>query len=111
MRKLKAIYLIPVFFVLAIGLAAGGYYMMIVPQMAKTKTAQDEWSKAKEGCPISKEEEWAKALEQQRVDAEKLWNDAQTFAAIQRQMPDLHNMAELYKGKSPAESIRAWYAL
>ncbi len=110
MRKLKAIYLIPVFFVLAIGLAAGGYYMMIVPQMAKTKTAQGEWKKAKDACPTTKEDEWVKALEQERVDAEKLWNDAQTFAAIQNQMPDLSNMSVVYTGK-PIEGIRAWYAL
>jgi hypothetical protein len=110
MRKLKAIYLIPVFLVLAIGLAAGGYYMMIVPQMAKTKTAQDEWKKAKEACPTTKEDDWKVALEAKRKDAEKLWNDQQTFAAIQNQMPDIKNMAVVYAGKE-TDGIRAWYTM
>lgn len=114
MRKLKAVYLIPVFVVLAIGLAAGGYYMMIVPQITKTNTAQKTWNDAKTACPETMETEWAAALEAQRTDAKKLWDDQQTFAAIQAQMPEIYDMAVVYGGEDDAskkKAMNAWYEL
>ena len=53
MRRLKAIYLIPVFIVLLIGAGVAAYYMMLAPQIQKVQTAQNSWKTSRDaqrGC-------------------------------------------------------------
>jgi hypothetical protein len=117
MRKLKAIYLIPVFLLLAIGLAAGGYYMMIVPAITKTKAAHTAWDEEKKKCPEDLETKWQQALDAERADAQKLYTDQLQFAYIQRTMPPIENFAATHPvtdASPPEEQQKAiidWYNL
>jgi hypothetical protein len=109
-KKLKAIYLIPVFLVLAIGLAVAGYYLFIVKQMQATKKAQTDWAAARDEMKKSCDG-WQAALDQERTDAQKFREGYYAFHAIQDTMPDLYDykayFALKYKGMDEKEQKRA----
>lgn len=117
MRKLKAIYLIPVFLLLAIGLAAGGYYMMIVPAITKTKAAHTAWEDEKKKCTDDLETKWQQALDAERADAQKLYTSQKQFAYIQNTMPDIYNFATTHPDPASAppevaqKALLEWYDL
>ncbi|MHB9026879.1 MAG: hypothetical protein ACYC7E_22320 [Armatimonadota bacterium] len=109
LRRLKAIYLIPVFILLMVGAAVGLHFGVISPQIQKTKTAQAEWTQAKSDCKAV-EGEYQNHLDAQVKHSTDLLNNFYTFHLIQNRMPNIYNMQKLYAGKQK-QGLIEWYRI
>lgn len=113
MRRIKAIYLIPVFLVLLIGAAAAAYYFLFKPQLELVDKARKDWDAARAGCV--QEEGPGDTLYQQAYDDKKKYalqivTDYFKFQKIQQSMPAIFDMKDLYTGKTK-EGIYRWYKI
>jgi len=109
MRRIKAIYLIPVFLVLLIGAAVASYYFLFKPQLEKVDAARKGWQTERDAC-VKEEQGYAVALQEKVQFAQIFFNDYYQFRAIQQQMPRVLNMKELYAGKED-QGLRVWYGI
>jgi hypothetical protein len=107
LRKLKAIYLAPVFLIVLIGAGFALYHFMLLPQMDKVKKAQEDWKSSRDAA-MAEEPKYVTALTTQVEQATKLINDYYAFHSVQNQMPQIYNMKELYSGREK-EGLLAWY--
>jgi hypothetical protein len=110
MRRLKAIYLIPVFLILLIGAAFAGHHFIIVPQVKKVATAQEEWKKAKEEAE-KMEGEYQGHIDREIAAAKQTYNEYYIFHQIQNTMPNILNMAEVYADPRKREGLVRWYII
>lgn len=109
MRRIKAIYLIPVFAILLVGAVFAEYYLLIVPQMKKTNDAQQAWQAAKKECE-AEEPKYETNLKAQVENSKKLLDNYNTFHAIQNSMPKIYAMQSLYAGKE-RDGLRELYRM
>ncbi len=118
MRKIKAIYLLPVFVLLLGGAACGGYFGMISPQMQKTEAARGVWMQKINDWKQS-EPKYKPALEERVKYAQSLYDGYSQFHMIQNTMPEVYDMAEMYPDpitdkKSPKSKrigLQRWYTI
>lgn len=109
MRRLKAIFLIPVFIVLLIGVAIAAYYLMLVPQMDKVKKAVTDWKTSRD-AELAEEPKWQQHCDSQLTSAKKIFEDSYYFGQIQSQMPAIYDMKDFY-AKNPRQGLVAWYQI
>lgn len=109
MRRIKAIYLIPVCLVLLIGAAVASYYFLFKPQLEKVDQARKAWEAARAAC-AQEEGDYQKALDEQVVYAKQIFYDYHEFQEIQKTMPAVYNMKERFAGKEK-EGIYEWYRI
>lgn len=113
MRRIKAIYLVPVFLVLLIGAAAASYYYLFKPQLEKVDAARKAWEAERTACASEEgpnNSEYQKAFDEQALFAKQIWTDHYQFVEIQKTMPAIYNMAEFYKGREK-EGLYEWYRI
>jgi len=111
MRRIKAIYLIPVCLVLLIGAAVGSYYLWFKPLLETVKKARADWDAARAACVQMEgpnEGDYQKALDEQQEYAKRIYFDYSQFKEIQATMPAVSNMAARYAADTKA-GIYAWY--
>lgn len=94
MRRLKAIYLVPVFLVLMIGGAAAAYYFLFKPQLEKVKVARGAWETARATC-MQEENGYQKALDDRAIAAKTIFDGYHTFSQIKDRMPNIVSMKDL----------------
>lgn len=109
MRRLKAIYLVPVFIVLMVGLGFAAYFLQLAPLMEKVKTARTNWEKERTAAKTA-EPEYDKALDEQIASANQIYKGYWQFHQIQNRMPAIYNMKEMYTGKEKEGLVR-WYTI
>ena len=113
MRRIKAIYLIPVFLVLLIGAAAASYYFLFKPQLEKVDAARKAWEAERSACAQEEgpnDSEYQKAFDEQALFSKQIYLDHYQFLEIQRTMPAIYNMKERYAG-NPKAGIYEWYRI
>jgi len=113
MRRIKAIYLIPVFLVLLIGAAVASYYFLFKPQLEKVDAARATWETEQKTCQTEEgpsNSEYQKAFDEQAMYAKQIYLDHYQFQEIQKTMPAIYNMKERYAGKEK-EGIYEWYRI
>jgi len=112
MRRIKAIYLLPVFILLLGGAACGGYFGLISPQMQKTQAARDAWKTAQQNEKTA-EPRFQTTLDQRAKVAERLYYDFYNFHIIQETMPQVWSLATMYgkDEKSKRDGLVRWYTI
>lgn len=111
MRRLKAIYLVPVALVLLIGAGFAFYYFLLDKQIAAVKVAQSDWTSARDACAAS-EGTYEQSLVNQRKAAQKIFEDYYRFRQVQNQMPAILNVKEVYGNGSQQQKRQGlvyWY--
>jgi len=108
MRRLKAIYLVPVALILLIGAGFAFYYFLLKPQIEAEKTAQAAWMSARDA--VKKAEPEYQASMQRQVDASRtFFNGYYTFHEIQAEMPNIIDVKDAPGFKDDRERLRYWY--
>lgn len=113
MRRIKAIYLVPVFLVLLIGAAVASYYFLFKPQLEKVDAARNGWETERKACETEEgpgNSEYQKAFDEQAMYAKQIYLDHYQFQEIQKTMPAIYNMKERFAGKEK-EGIYEWYRI
>lgn|GEM_PF-2157187 len=113
MRRIKAIYLIPVCLVLLIGGAVASYYLLFKPRLELVDKARADWDTARQACITvagAGDSEYKKALDQQEEFAIKIFEGYHMFRQIQNTMPEVYNMKTRFAGKEK-EGVYEWYRI
>jgi len=109
MRRIKAIYLAPVFLVLLIGAAAAAYYFLFKPQIEKVNAAQQAWETAQKACE-SEESGYQQALDERAVAAKKIYDNYFIFSQIKNQMPEIVSIKDV-PGMTDEQKLAMYYKL
>ncbi|MHB9109729.1 MAG: hypothetical protein ACYDCO_21980 [Armatimonadota bacterium] len=111
MRRIKAIYLVPVFLVLLIGAAVASYYFLFKPQLEKVDAARQAWEAERKACETEEGpggKDYQAAFDEQAMYAKQIYLDHYQFQEIQKTMPAIYNMKERFAGKEK-DGIYEWY--
>lgn len=109
MRRLKAIYLVPVFIVLIIGAAAASYYFLFKPQMEKVKAARAAWETVQKECQ-TEENGYQAALDERSVAAKAIRDGYYKFSYIKDKMPDIVSIKDL-PGMDDKQKLVMYYKI
>ena len=108
MRRIKAIYLIPVFLVLLIGAAAGAYYFLFKPLLVKVDAARKEWDGERQTC-LQAESGYDQTFKDRQTYARQIVVDYVNFHLIQNEMPNVKNMKEMPGDEK--KKLEDWYRI
>ena len=109
LRRIKAIYIIPVALVLLIGAAIGSFYVLFKPQMEKVDAARKTWDDAKKAAQAA-EGGYQASIDDQVKYSGLILKGFKNFHQIQDTMPQIDNLKEVYTGKD-RDGLRAWYKM
>ena len=101
MRRLKALYFLPVALVLLIGAGFAFYYLLLKPRMEAVKEAQAAWVTARDATDKAKKD-YQPSLQKQVSASQKIFDDYHRFHVIQEKMPLIFDLKD-----APYDMIKA----